>query len=63
VLGTLEVGLGALLLLTSQVDPDLLAPFVAAWGAVSGSLLVAEGLRLHRFARSWQASDTTPRNP
>jgi uncharacterized membrane protein HdeD (DUF308 family) len=52
VLGTLEVGLGALLLLREQVAPDLLAPIMAAWGAVSGILLLAEGLRLHRFART-----------
>jgi uncharacterized membrane protein HdeD (DUF308 family) len=52
VVGMLEVGLGALLLLGEEVDPDLLAPIVVAWGVASGSLLVAEGLRLHRFARS-----------
>ena len=50
VLGTLELALGALLLLTSGVDPDLLVPIVAAWGAVSGILLLAQGLRLRRFA-------------
>jgi len=54
VLGTLEVALGALLLLTSEVDPDLLAPLVAAWGAVSGTLLLTQGLRLRRFARTWR---------
>ena len=54
VLGTLELGLGALLLLTSGVDPDLLAPFVAAWGAVSGTLLLVQGLRLRRVARTWR---------
>jgi uncharacterized membrane protein HdeD (DUF308 family) len=59
-LGTLELGLGALLLLTSEVDPDLLAPIVAAWGAVSGSLLLAQGVRLRRFARNWRESDDTP---
>ena len=52
-LGTLQLGLGALLLLTSGVEPDLLAPLVAAWGAVSGILLLAQGLRLRRVARSW----------
>lgn len=63
-LGTLEVGLGALLLLPSEVDPDLLAPIVAAWGAVSGSLLLAQGLRLRRFARTWRhASSTAPQDP
>jgi uncharacterized membrane protein HdeD (DUF308 family) len=31
VLGMLELGLGALLLLTSEVDPGLLVPIVAAW--------------------------------
>jgi hypothetical protein len=54
VLGTLEVGLGALLLLTSGVDVDLLAPFVVAWGAVSGILLLVQGLRLRRVARTWR---------
>ena len=64
VLGTLELGLGALLLLTHGVDPDLLVPFVAAWGAVSGILLLAQGLRLRRLTRTWrQASGTTPDDP
>jgi uncharacterized membrane protein HdeD (DUF308 family) len=64
VLGALELGLGALLLLTSGVDPDLLQPFVAAWGAVSGTLLLAQGLRLRRFAHTWrQASGTAPQDP
>jgi hypothetical protein len=57
----LELGLGALLLLTSEVDPRLLVPIVVAWGAVSGILLLAQGLRLRRFARTWrQASGTAP---
>lgn len=55
-LGTLEFALGALLLVTSEVDPDLLVPIGAAWAAVSGILLLAQGLRLRRFARTWQAS-------
>lgn len=64
VLGTLELGLGALLLVTSEVDPDLLVPIGAAWGAVSGILLLAQGLRLRRFARTWrQASGTAPQGP
>ena len=64
VLGALEVALGALLLLTSELDPDLLVPIVAAWGAVSGILLLAEGLRLRRFARTWrQAQGTPPQDP
>jgi uncharacterized membrane protein HdeD (DUF308 family) len=62
VLGTLEVALGALLLLTSEVDPGLLAPIAAAWGAVSGTLLLVQGLRLRRFARTWQASGP-PQDP
>jgi uncharacterized membrane protein HdeD (DUF308 family) len=63
VLGTLEVALGALLLLTNQVDPGLLVPIGAAWGAVSGVLLLAQGLRLRRFARTWrQASGTPPQD-
>ena len=60
VLGTLELALGALLLLTSGVDPDLLVPIVAAWGAVSGILLLAQGLRLRRFARTWRQAPGTP---
>jgi uncharacterized membrane protein HdeD (DUF308 family) len=63
VLGTLEVALGALLLVTSGVDPDLLVPIGAAWGAVSGVLLLAQGLRLRRFARTWRASGTPPQAP
>jgi uncharacterized membrane protein HdeD (DUF308 family) len=60
VLGTLELGLGGLLLVTSGVDPDLLAPLVAAWGAVSGILLLTQGLQLRRMARTWRGSDDTP---
>jgi hypothetical protein len=60
----LEVAVGALLLLTSEVNPDLLGPIVAAWGAVSGILLLAQGLRLRRFAHAWrQASGTPPQDP
>jgi uncharacterized membrane protein HdeD (DUF308 family) len=59
VLGALELALGALLLLTNQVDPGLLVPIAAAWGAVSGILLLAQGLRLRRFARTWQASQAS----
>jgi uncharacterized membrane protein HdeD (DUF308 family) len=60
VLGTLEVALGALLLLTSGIDADLLVPIAAAWGAVSGILLLAQGLRLRRFARTWRQASGTP---
>jgi uncharacterized membrane protein HdeD (DUF308 family) len=64
VLGTLEVALGALLLVTSEVDSDLLVPIGAAWGVVSGILLLAQGLGLRRVARSWrQASGTPPQDP
>ena len=59
VLGTLELGLGALLLVTSEFDPGLLVPIGAAWGAVSGILLLAQGLRLRRLARTWQASQAS----
>jgi uncharacterized membrane protein HdeD (DUF308 family) len=61
VLGALELALGALLLLTSGMDPELLVPIVAAWGAVSGILLLAQGLRLRRFARTWRQAPGTPR--
>jgi hypothetical protein len=54
VLGTLELGLGALLLLTREVNPGLLVPIGAAWGAVSGILLLAQGLGLRRVARTWR---------
>ena len=64
VLGTLEVALGALLLLTREVHPGLLVPIAAAWGVVSGILLLAQGLRLRRLARTWrQASGTPPKVP
>ena len=63
VLGTLELGLGALLLLTGGVEPDLLAPLVAAWGVVSGILLLTQGLQLRRVARSWPGSDDPASDP
>ncbi|HSO53982.1 MAG TPA: hypothetical protein VL330_14810 [Actinomycetes bacterium] len=60
VLGTLELALGALLLLASEVDPTLLVPITAAWGAVSGILLLAQGLRLRRLAHTWRQASGTP---
>ena len=60
VLGTLEVALGVLLLLTRGVDADLLVPIGAAWGAVSGILLLAQGLGLRRVARTWRQASGTP---
>jgi uncharacterized membrane protein HdeD (DUF308 family) len=63
VLGTWEVALGALLLLTHEVEPELLAPIAAAWGAASGTLLLIQGLRLRRFARGRQASGASPQDP
>jgi uncharacterized membrane protein HdeD (DUF308 family) len=52
VLGTLEAALGSLLLLSTEVDPDVLGPVAAAWGVASGILLTAEGRRLRRLART-----------
>jgi hypothetical protein len=52
------MALGVLLLLTIDVDPRLLAPIAAAWGSVSGTLLLAQGLRLRRFIPS-----RPPRSP
>jgi uncharacterized membrane protein HdeD (DUF308 family) len=54
VLGTLEAALGGLLLLSTEVDPDVVWPVAAAWGVASGSLLMAEGLRLRRLARTFR---------
>jgi hypothetical protein len=62
-LGTLELALGVLLLGPRGVDPDLLVPITAAWGAVSGILLLTQGLQLRRVARTWQASSTAPQDP
>lgn len=56
VLGTLEVALGALLLLTANVDPARLAMIVTAWAVASGLLLLAEGLRLRRFVQQRRQS-------
>lgn len=53
VLGTLEIALGGVLLLTMEVNADVLVPVAAGWGLASGSLLLAEGLRLRRLARTW----------
>jgi uncharacterized membrane protein HdeD (DUF308 family) len=55
VLGTLEAVLGGVALLSADVDPEVLWAVAAAWAAVSGSLLVAEGLRLRRLARTWRS--------
>lgn len=54
VLGTVETTLGIALLVSTKVDPDMLWPLAAAWGVASGSVLLAEGLRLRRFAHTWQ---------
>jgi uncharacterized membrane protein HdeD (DUF308 family) len=64
VLGTLEAALGAMLLLSTKLDPNVLVPVAAAWGMTSGSLLLAEGLRLRRLARTWrQAPGATSQDP
>jgi len=60
VLGALEVALGAVLLLAALVDPGLLAPVLVVWGLACGSLLIAEGIRLRRFAGTRQAAQATP---
>jgi hypothetical protein len=52
VLGTLETALGVLLLASTEVRPEVIWPLAAAWGVVSGSLLLVEGVRLRRFART-----------
>jgi len=39
-------------LASTEVRPEVIGPVAAAWGVVSGSLLVAEGMRLRRFART-----------
>jgi uncharacterized membrane protein HdeD (DUF308 family) len=52
VLGTLEAALGFLLLASTEVRPEVIGPVAAAWGVASGSLLLAEGVRLRRFART-----------
>jgi uncharacterized membrane protein HdeD (DUF308 family) len=54
VLGMLEAALGGLLLLSIEVDPDVLWPAAAAWGVASGTLLMAEGLRLRRVVRTFR---------
>jgi uncharacterized membrane protein HdeD (DUF308 family) len=54
VLGTVEAVLGGLLLLSTEVDPDVLGPVAAAWGVASGTLLMVEGLRLRRLARTFR---------
>jgi uncharacterized membrane protein HdeD (DUF308 family) len=54
VLGTVEAALGGLLLLSAEVDPDVLWPVAAAWGVASGTLLMAEGLRLRRLTRTFR---------
>jgi uncharacterized membrane protein HdeD (DUF308 family) len=64
VLGTLEAALGGVLLLSTEVDPDVLVPVAAAWGVVSGILLLAEGLRLRRLVRTWgQAPGAASQGP
>ena len=43
---------------------ETVRPLVAAWGAVSGILLLAQGLGLRRLARTWRhASGTPPQDP
>jgi uncharacterized membrane protein HdeD (DUF308 family) len=54
VLGTLEAALGGVLLLSTEVDPDVLVPVAAAWAVASGTLLLAEGVRLRRLVRTWR---------
>jgi hypothetical protein len=59
VLGTLEIALGGVLLLSMEVNADGLVPVAAGWGLAGGSLLLAEGLRLRRLVRTLRA-DVSP---
>ena len=52
VLGALETVLGVLLLASTELRPEVIWPVAAAWGMVSGSLPLAEGVRLRCFARA-----------
>ena len=54
VLGTLEAALGVLLLLSTEIQPEAIRPVAAAWGVASGSLLLVDGLRLRRLARTFR---------
>jgi hypothetical protein len=49
----LEAALGVLLLASTELRPEVIWPVAAAWGVASGSLLLVEGLRLRRLARSF----------
>jgi hypothetical protein len=49
-LGSVEVILGFVVFFTWTGDPRVIAFALAAWGLVGGSLLVIEGIRLHRLA-------------
>jgi hypothetical protein len=40
------------LLASTELRPEVIWPVAAAWGVVSGSLLLVEGVRLRRFARA-----------
>ena len=60
VLGTVEVALGAALLLAARVNPELLAPIIVAWGLASGGLLIVEGIRLRRFRPDPPSSSGDP---
>ena len=39
---------------STEVQPEVLWPVAAAWGLASGGLLIAEGLRLRRFAHTFR---------
>ena len=54
VLGTLEAALGVLLLLSTEIQPEAIRLVAAAWGVASGSLLLVDGLRLRRLARTFR---------
>jgi len=54
-LGSVEMGLGLILLCSRGADLQALAAVLAVWGLVGGSLLLIEGFQLRRFARMGRA--------
>ena len=50
--GALDVGLGIALILSSDSTSTWVRFLAAAWGLVGGTLLLADALRLRRFART-----------
>ena len=51
-LGSVEIVLGVIILLTDSSNVSLITATVAAWGLIGGTLLLVEGFKIRRSVQA-----------